>query len=517
MVFLNFWALFALLPLWLVFRRHTKTSNSKQIYLLYASLFLIVIALARPALKNSPAKESFDSQDFIIAIDASYSMMADDIKPNRFEAAKKAIKKLLKLHPKDRFTIFAFTSNALLISPPTTDTAIAISALDTLNPKYILTKSTSLENLFLTVAKLSQKEKKLIVFSDGGEDTDVAKLVGILKNNHITPYFVATATQKGAPLKKEGKYLKNSEGVLVISRINPALKDIASLSGGSYFKLDSSLDTIDDLSSEITNDTIRKKTTLEVTGYKELYALPLIIATILFFIATTKIHQIIFPLLLIVLPYKSEAGVLDFYYLNKADKALKAKNYENAIRYYAKVTPSVQSYYNIANLYYRLGKYREALRVYSFIKTPDPKLKAHIYYNMGNCAAKMKKYDIAKRYYRYTLALLPNDKDALENLHTLQRLHLHDEKLKRPTLKQRKDKKRKTHKNPEQHDQNNKNKKGSSNRSSSQSSNGGGDSKKQKQRQGSVKKTQNNNNNFRLGYKAYELINKGYANEKEPW
>ncbi len=517
MSFLNFWALAALIPLWFLYRKGIQTENTKQIQLLLGALFFIVIALARPVIQNAPAKESFDSQDFIIAIDVSYSMMADDIKPNRFEVAKRGVKKLLRLHPKDRFTLFAFTSNALLISPPTTDTKIAVDALESLNPNYILTKSTSLENLFTTVAKISQKKKKLIVFSDGGEDTDVAKLVGLLKNNHITPYFVATATQKGAPLKKNGKYLKNEAGVLVISRINPALQDIASLSGGRYYELDNSLNAIDELASDITSDTLKKKTTLEVISYKELYPLPLIIATILFFIATTKIHQIVLPLLLIISIESAKAGVLDFYYLKKTNEALKMKNYKVAAENLKKITPSVESYYNIAALYYRLGRYRDALSIYSQIKTRDTKRKAAIYYNMGNCASKMKKYDIARRYYRYTLALTPNDKDALENLHALQRLHLHDKKLKRPTLQQRGDKKPKTHKNPEKHTNNDKTKSGSSNNNASNQSSGGGDGKKRKQRQGSIKKTKNKNGGFRFGYKAYELINKGYANEKQPW
>ena len=515
MVLLNAWALFALLPLWLLYRRHIKQTNTRQIKLLYLSLLFMIIALAEPALRNAPTKQSFNSQDYIVAIDASYSMMAEDIKPNRFEAAKEAIAKLLRLHPKDRFTLFAFTSNALLISPPTTDTAIAIDALETLNPKYILTKSTSLENLFETVGKVSFKKKKLIVFSDGGDDTDVAKLVSILKKNHITPYFVATATQKGAALKKGGSYLKNEQNELVISKINPALQDIANLSGGKYYELDSP-DIIDRLSDDITDLHSAKKSLLQVQSYKELFAIPLLIAIILFFISITKLHQLLPLLLLVLLPYKSEASVLDFYYLDKALKAYDTKQYKEAATYFSKLRATPQSTYNTATAYYKAGMYKKALSLYSRIKTRNPKLKAAIYYNMANAAVKIKKYEEAKRLYAFTLSINPKDKDAFYNLTQLQKLHLQNKK--RPKLRLRGAKEQKTKsKNAQQNPQNKQNKGGSSNRSATQQSSGSGGEQQKSQKQGSVRKAKNRQNNYKMGYRAYEIINKGYANEKEPW
>ena len=519
MVLLNVWALFALLPLWLLYRRHIQHANTRQIKLLYLSLFFMILALSEPALKNAPTKEHFESQDFIIAIDASYSMMAEDIKPNRFEAAKQAIKKLLKLHPKDRFTLFAFTSNALLISPPTTDTAISVDALDALNPNYILTKSTSLENLFETVGKISFKKKKLIVFSDGGDDTDVAKLVTILKKNRITPYFVATATKKGAALKKGNRFLKNAQNELVVSKINPALKDIASLSGGKYYEL-TDHGAIERLSSDISSDMQNgHKTILQVQSYKELFFIPLFIALLLFISAVTKLHQMLpFVLLLALLPHKADASVLDFYYLKQANEAYANKHYKEAANTFLHLRATPQSTYNTATAYYKAGLYKKALKLYSTIQTSNPKLKAAIFYNMANAAVKIKKYDEAKRLYTFALILNPNDKAALENLLQLQKLHMQNEKRPKIELRNaKKEQKKRLH--AKQNPQKKESKKGSSSNSSAQSTSGaGGNKKKKSQKQGSVQRSnKKRENNYRVGYKAYEIINKGYANEKEPW
>lgn len=477
----------------------------------------MLIALAQPVLKDSMSTQKFNSQDFIVAIDASYSMQADDLTPTRYEKAKQAIIKLLKMHPKDRFTIFAFTSNALLISPPSTDSSIGIQALETLNPEYILTKSTNLHNLFKSVAKIASKDKKyLIVFSDGGDETDVAELSRVLKKNNIEPYFVATATQKGSALKKEGKYLKDVHSSLVISKINPVLKDLASISDGKYYELDS-LGTIDSLSNDLNKNNSHKEQEMKVQSVKELFYIPLTIALILYFISVTKLHQLylLVPLLLFV-PHKAEAGMFDFYYLYKANQNIKELKYVQAASDFKEVEPSVKSYYNVASSFYKAGQYKSALKYYSKIKTPNIKIKEAILYNMGNCAVKLKKYDKAKEYYVQALALL-EDKDALYNLNLIRNLRT-AKRYEPSKSSQQSSSKNKKNSNTKQENENKKSgsKKSSSNRDAQQSSSGAGGNKKGKS--GSIKKeSSNKKNDYKIGYKAYEIINKGYADEKEPW
>ncbi len=520
MIFLNGWILFGLIPLFFLYKKQTQKENSRQTKLLYLSLLFMIIAVAQPALKNALHNEKFDSQDYIIAIDASYSMQADDLKPSRFAVAKEGIKKLFKLHPKDRFTLFAFTSKALLIAPPTTDTAISSSALDALNPRYILTKSTSLKNLFQTVAKSSFKQKKLIIFSDGGDEHNVASLVSLLKKNNIIPYFVATASQKGAALKKDGSYIKDANGALVISKINPSLKAIAADSGGKYYELNS-LGVIEQLSNDITTNTTDKNINIKVQSYKELFYIPLSIALILFFISVTKLHQlfVLIPLLLLF-PYKANAGILDFYYLKKANSAYKEKHYLQSARAFDDMSPSFQSYFNAGTAYYKAHQYHTALKYFSLLKTPDKRLKALVYYDIANCAVHLKQYKRAQKYYMASLAL-HKDKDALYNLNLLRKLHLFTLPSPPNALDDKKPKKEKKQiKEKAKHSkENNKNKANgnSSNQNAQLSKNGAAENKKKHKSGARKKKKEKSQASYKMGYKAYELINKGYTNEKEPW
>jgi len=515
MIFLNAWTVFAFIPLYFIYKRHAKNAIAKEIKVLYLSLLFMLIAAARPAIDNSYGNQTFNSQDFIIALDASYSMQADDLKPTRYIMAKDAIKKLLKLRPKDKFTLFIFTSNTLLISPPTTDTSISVMALDAINPLYILTKSTNLFNLFETIAKIPMKEKKLIIFTDGGDEHNIAQLSKLAKKNSIVPYIVATATQKGATLKKENHYIKDLHANLVVSKINPILKDLAATTDGKYYEL-TSLDTINTLNEDLEQKVTTKKQ-IKVKSYKELFYIPLGIALLLFFLSITKLGEVIFLLpLLIILPQKADAALLDFYHIKQAKELYKSSHYKEASKEYQAITPSVASYYNLATSFYKEGNYKAALSYYLRIQTSNPIIKQKILYNIGNCAVQLKKYDRAKKFYIQALTL-GEDEDALYNLNLLKKLHLKTAIDTNDMLpkKQNPKKSNKKSKTEEKKDKKSAHANSKSNQSSQQSTNGSGGNKKKKIATMSKKKT--SQNNYQMSYRAYEKINKGYSDEKEPW
>jgi len=515
----------ALLPLLLFYiKNKNRAHNTRQLTLLYLTMAFIIIALSRPVLNNSLEDKKFDAQEYIIALDASFSMQAQDLQPTRYEVAKDAIKKLLSLHPNDRFSLFVFTSNTLLISPPTTDTAISISALDALNPKYILTKSTSLKTLLNTIAKSSFDKKKLIIFTDGGEEHNLNSLVKITQNATIQAYIVATASQDGAPLKKDGHLIKDQYSSIVISRVNPILQELATLSGGKYYALESNnLNIINKLSEDIHTKKDRVEN-VKVKSYKELYSYALIIAMILFMLSVTKLHQLYIFLVFLFVPHSSDAGVLDFYHLDKAQSYYEKKEYLQAAQEFEKLSPSVASYFNTASAYYKAAHYKTALEYFSLIKSPNKEIKQACFYAMGNSAVQLKRYYRAKTYYLQALAL-GEDNDTLYNLNLLHKLQVKTgvnliDMLPEKNAQTKKNSSKSTSKQKDEKKQGGAKK--SSNRSAQARAGAGANAKKQEEKKSSnkKKKSSNNtaqNNNYKMSYKAYEIINKGYTNEQAPW
>ena len=517
MTFLNAWVLFGLIPIYFIYKKHINIQ--KQTKLLYLSLIFMFLAMARPSYENTYTEQEFNAHDYIIALDASYSMQANDLKPSRYILAKTAIKRLIANHPKDKFTIFAFTSSTLLISPPTTDTAISIMALDALNPAYILTKSTSLKNLFQSIAKLPIKQKNLIIFTDGGDEHNINTLTKLAKRNNIIPYIIATATQKGTALKKDGKYIKNLHKSIVISKINPMLIDLANSTGGKYYQLNS-LSDIQSLSYDLQRRETKKEH-IKVKTYKEFFYIPLLIALLLYLTGITRITERIFIFFsfLLFIPHTAKADLLDFHYIHKANIAYKEKQYKTAAINFQQISPSTISYYNIASSYYKAGHYKKAIKFYMQIRTKDKYLKEKIFYNLGNCAVKLKKYNQAKKYYINALNLT-TDKDALYNLTLLRNLKLKNSKDISELLPKNKNSsvKKSLKKHTNKKAQKNNSSKSSSNRSASTQSNGSGTSKKKQQQKSAILKLKDKQKStYRFAYKAYEKINKGYTDEKEPW
>ncbi|WP_297441465.1 VWA domain-containing protein [Sulfurimonas sp.] len=516
------WVLILLIPLLFFYIsdiKHFDKEKKLQRKLLFLSLTFMFIALSRPVLTHSLNEQKFDAQDFIIAIDASYSMQAKDIQPTRYNLAKKQIEDILEELPKNRFSIFAFTSNSMLISPPTTDRALSLIALNMLNPKYILTKGTSLQTLLETVAKTSYEKKKLIIFTDGGEEHNVNKLIHTAKKNNIIPYVVAIGTSEGALLTKDGHKLKDTKGNLIISRINPILKEFALLSGGIYYEINSnSSNIIDELISDISqNKDNSSQSTIHTLTYTELFWIPLLFSIILFSISITKIHQLIPLTLIILFPYQAHSSILDFYYINKANDSFEKKDYHSSVQEFKKLTPSVASYYNMGVAYYKDKQYKNAIKIFSQIQTQNIALKQKLYYNMGNCAVKLQKYDRAKIYYQKALNL-GLDKDAYANLLTIYRYKekidisdmLPPNETKKQTQASKKTNTKKDEEKSNAANSNSKNKTG-------QSSNSSGENKAKSSSKKINKNDKINKSQYKIGYKAYELINKGYTNEKRPW
>jgi len=105
-------------------RRHAPPA----IFLL--GLALMLMALARPAsVVTLPAQEGTP----ILTMDVSGSMRAEDLKPNRLEAAKSAARAFVERQPTGvRIGVVSFSDNAFLVQAPTAEKEQVIAAINRL-------------------------------------------------------------------------------------------------------------------------------------------------------------------------------------------------------------------------------------------------------------------------------------------------------------------------------------------------------------------------------------------------
>jgi Ca-activated chloride channel homolog len=108
-------------------RRHVPPA------LFVLALACMAIAVARPqAVVAVPSQEG----TVILAIDVSGSMLAEDMKPNRMEAAKAAARAFVEKQSESvKIGVVSFSGDASIVQSPTTDKTLVIAAINRLRPQ----------------------------------------------------------------------------------------------------------------------------------------------------------------------------------------------------------------------------------------------------------------------------------------------------------------------------------------------------------------------------------------------
>lgn len=115
-----------------VVRRAAPARTRWIVALQLAALTLLLVAAARPV--ASPPLP-INQAATVIALDASKSMLADDVTPNRFEAARQLAITFVRDAPRSaRLGLISFSDVASLLVPPTTDHAKLLAALAKVEP-----------------------------------------------------------------------------------------------------------------------------------------------------------------------------------------------------------------------------------------------------------------------------------------------------------------------------------------------------------------------------------------------
>jgi len=478
-------------------------------------LMLIVLALSRPVQEEALQEASIEAKDIIIALDVSYSMKAEDIAPTRYDFAKETISALLEKNPGDNIMLLAFTTNPLLLSPPTTDHALINVALQNLNPEFILTKGTSLEKLFKKLASMKMGHKNLILMTDGGEEETLDNLTPLVQNANISLSILALGTTRGTTIKnKDGSLLKDKDDNLVISRVNPLLASLASSVSGDYITPSSTaIATADNLNDALQKNESKAQSIQKMQRhYLDLYQIPLSLALLLFFMVHTRAVKYLF-ILFAFFGLQAEASMLDNYHLNSAYKSYKGSDLNETKSQLKQIkVRSLQSQMLLANTYYKQRAFKKAIKTYKSIRSTSPNIKQQLYYNIANAYAMLESYDKAKIYYTKTLQL-GEDADAKHNLHLVALLH--DKKSADLGIAHPKSQDSSSSKSESQEEQEEKESRSEDEPSSG--SGGGGESQIQKEQEKSKLLSDGSEEQHPLGSKVYELINEGYIREKQPW
>ena len=180
-----------------------------QLLLRLAVFVLLVLVLARPQTQNSWKNETMEGIDIMLAMDVSTSMLAEDLKPNRIEAAKQVAADFIIGRPNDNIGLTIFAGEAFTQCPMTTDHASLLNLLHNVRTdiaQRLIEDGTAigmgLANAVSRLKESKAKSKVVILLTDGSNNRgDLSPMTAaeIAKSFGIRVYTIGVGTNKVAP------------------------------------------------------------------------------------------------------------------------------------------------------------------------------------------------------------------------------------------------------------------------------------------------------------------------------
>lgn len=201
----------------------------------------LVIALARPQSSNVTESVDSDGIDIVLSVDVSGSMLAEDLKPNRIEAAKQVALDFVRKRENDRIGLVIFSGESFTQCPITIDHNIVNEQLSAIQSGMLQDGTAIGMGLATAVDRLRNskaKSKIIILLTDGVNNTgliDPSTALEIAKAYKIRVYCIGVGTRGEAPYPMQGPM--GTQKQMVPVEIDEALlKTIATQTGGKYFR-----------------------------------------------------------------------------------------------------------------------------------------------------------------------------------------------------------------------------------------------------------------------------------------
>lgn len=173
-------------------------------------LVTAIIALARPQTTNSWSNKSVEGIDIMLCMDVSTSMLAEDLKPNRIEAAKKVAVEFINGRPDDNIGLTLFAGEAYTQCPMTVDHAVLLNMLHGMRvdmaQRGLIEDGTAIgmgiANAVTRLKDSKAKSKVIILLTDGTNNRGQISPVMAAEIAHtfgIRVYTIGVGTNGTAP------------------------------------------------------------------------------------------------------------------------------------------------------------------------------------------------------------------------------------------------------------------------------------------------------------------------------
>lgn len=203
----------------------------------------IVVALARPQSALSRQEMTVEGIDIVMALDLSGSMLAEDFKPNRLEAAKSVAADFIKGRKTDRMGLVVFAGEAFTQVPLTVDHQVLLKQLGNLKSGSMRDGTALGDGLATAINRIKESEAKskvIILLTDGVNNqgsVDPLSAAEIADLYNIRLYTIGVGSLGKAPYPFRDQFGRVHYQNIDVEIDEPLMREMAEATNdGRYFR-----------------------------------------------------------------------------------------------------------------------------------------------------------------------------------------------------------------------------------------------------------------------------------------
>ena len=258
-----------------------------KFWLFAVAFALLVVAAARPQMGSKLREVEREGVEIMVALDVSNSMLASDFSPNRLERTKYAVSRVIEGLSEERIGVVVFAGDAYVQLPITSDYLTARNFVERISPTQVTKQGTAigaaLDLATSAFSNDSEGSRVVILVTDGeNHEDDALKAAERAAERGVKVYTIGIGTPEGAPINIDGDFIRDSEGEIVVSKLDETtLQKIAATTEGAYIRATSASVGVQEIVDMI-NRTEKSKFKTEIfEEYDEKYHIPLVAALVL--------------------------------------------------------------------------------------------------------------------------------------------------------------------------------------------------------------------------------------------
>jgi Ca-activated chloride channel family protein len=221
---------------WARWTRHTPVG------LRALALAALIVGLARPQTGITTENVLTEGIDIVLVLDVSSSMLAEDLEPNRLEAAKAVAMNFVAGRRNDRLALVAFAGQAFTQAPLTFDYGVVRSLIGELEIGMIEDGTAVGMGLATAVKRLQASDaasKVVILLTDGrsnrGEIGPVTA-AQMARALDVRVYTIGAGSQGTARVPVQSPLGGTRYATMEVDIDEPTLREVAEVTGGRYFR-----------------------------------------------------------------------------------------------------------------------------------------------------------------------------------------------------------------------------------------------------------------------------------------